>query len=407
MDLITTTVAFLLVLLFSTLIFARSRSFNIPVKWPLIAFFFPLAIVIIDTNYHFLPVFSDAEFYNELAWRTTQAWREGEMTPKNYRNIRTQIYASLVAILYLFTGQSPFVALVLNTALWGLAVCYWLRLGLESFDLQSDSFGFLLIMYPSGIIYSASFLREAFMSLFLSITLLHTQRWFVHRKRRNILVGGLSLLFLSAIRPESLPIFIIVGVIIEFVEIDRLHQLRSLVLQIILSIILVSIFGLYDSSGYYNPFRLEFLESKRNSLTRHSNSYLEGLSYDSWLDIILFLPIRLFHFLFQPFPWVISNYHLMFATIDSLFIIIIISYASIGIIKYRSHLSREHIFLLLVALFSIIGYALVVSTKGAATRRRLFSIPILILFASLDFPRIQLSLKGETAIKKIPEQDNR
>lgn len=389
--LVTVVIISMLVGTFSTLIVLRSRSFDVSSTWPLLAFFLPLLVALVDFKLNILPVFPDARLYDQLAWDTVLAWRRGDLLPASFHNVRTQGYASIVAIVYFFSGRIPLLAIVLNTAIWGLTVCYWLRLNKEVFNIHSEAFGVLLILYPSGIIYAASFLREAVMGLFLAITLLHFSRWIQHKKIRNFLVGGISFGLLAVIRPETLPLLLISGSFaLVFDLFGWLSRIKKYGILTVTSLSVVILFLLFDVSGYYNPFRVDFLETKRQNLAQYPFSYLETLSYESWFDVILYLPIRVFHFLFQPFPWYPSNYHLTFATIDALFLVMVVPLFVLGIIRYRPKLSAEHIFLLTFAGLSIIGYALVVSTKGAVTRRRLLAMPIMLIFTNLVLPRIRI-----------------
>lgn len=379
-----------IVIIFTGLIVARARSFGIPVFWPLAAFFLPLLIATADLRFGMLPVYPDAQFYHQLAWDTSRAWQRGEFLPSTYHNQRTQVYASIVAVLYTFTGRAPFSAIILNTAFWGLSVCYWLQLSKEAFGIRSEVFATLLLAYPAALIYAASFLREAVTSLVLVLTMLHLFRWFQMKRLSSLINGGAAFSVLILLRPESLPVVLVAIIFTLCLDIfGSMGKIKKYATLILISCSTVSLYLLMDVSGYYNPFRVDFLETKRQNLSQSSFSYLETLSYDSWFDVLLYLPIRLFYFLFQPFPWLPSNYHLTFATIDALFMLIVIPLAVVAIVRYKSKLSSEHILLLAFAALSLIGYALVVSTKGAVSRRRLISMPILILFASLILPRVQ------------------
>jgi len=376
---------------FTVIIIARSRSFSVSTIWPLLAFFLPLLAAILDLKFGVLPVFSDAQFYDQLAWDTVLAWRQGNFLPDSFRNLQAQTYASIIAIIYLFSGQFPFVAIAFNSGIWGLTVCYWLRLNKEIVGIRSESFGILLTVYPAGLMYAANFLRETVVVFLLVVLLLHLFRWYRHKQAPNLLIGVISFVPLVMLRPELLPLIIVSScLVLAFDLSSQLSLIKQYGLLIITGVGIVTMFLLVNISGYYNPFRLDFLEAKRRNLTQYSFSYLDTLVYESWLDVILYLPIRVFHFLFQPFPWNPANYHLTFATIDAIFLVVIIPLAIFGVIRYRSELSIEHMFLLILAGLSIIGYALVVSTKGAVTRRRLLAMPILLLFVNLVLPRIQI-----------------
>jgi hypothetical protein len=380
-----------LVSVFTFIVIVRSQSFRVSPTWPLLAFFLPLLAAILDLRIGILPVFSDAQFYDQLAWDTALAWQQGNFLPNSFRNLRTQAYASIVAVIYFFSGHVSIAAITLNSAIWGLTVCYWLRLNREVFGVRSEAFGILLTLYPAGLMYAASFLRETIVMFFLVVSLLHLSRWYRCKQTRNLLVGGVAVSLLMIFRPEILPLVIVSGCFAIAFDLSRqLSRIKRYGVVSVTGVVTVAVFLILNVPGYYNPFRLDFLETKRRNLAQYSFSYLETLAYESWLDVLLYLPIRVFYFLFQPFPWNPANYNLTFATIDALFLVVITPLAILGVIRFRSKLSTEHIFLLAFAGLSIIGYALVVSTKGAVTRRRLLAMPILLLLANLVLPRIRI-----------------
>jgi hypothetical protein len=394
--------AALILTLFTAIIVQRARTFDIRVLWPMTALTIALATAFIDLYTGILPSFPDQQLYDQLAWNTVLAWNDGQLIPSGYPNLRTQVYATIAAVVYLFSGRSMFVPVVLNVSIWGVTVCYWLHLGKEAFDIESDFLGILLVLYPAGIIYSASFLREAVASFFLVLTLTQMYRFCSSFSLRFVVFTFVSFVPLALLRPETVPIFLVSGgVVLGFVLTENVPTAVKLTTVIVSGITAAGLVLLVDASGYINPFRVRFLEIKRQNLAEYSYSYLDGLSYDSWVDVFAYLPIRVFYFQFQPFPWNPANYHLTFATLDSSFAIVVTIFAVIGAIRYRHTLSYEQYLFILVAVLSIVGYALVVSTKGAVTRRRLLSMPILILFASLALPRIKLRLASIRSTEQV------
>lgn len=375
----------------TTAIVVRSRSFDVPVVWPLVSFSSALLAVIVDLAFGLLPVFPDAFLYDQMAWDTLQAWQQGQPLPSSFPNVRTQAYASLVAVVYAVSGRVPFVAITLNAGIWALCICYWLRLNREAFTGQSVVLGVLLSVYPAGVIYASNLLRESLTILFLAITILHLFRWFQNKDLNNAIVGGVGFALVSVLRPELSPVIlssVSITTIISIIENKKIMKRYALTTA---AAGLATLALSYSNvSSYYLPLSLEYIETKRKNLAEYPFSYLENLSYDSWIDLVTYLPIRLFHFLFQPFPWVPSNYHLTFATIDAAFVLVVVPLAVLGVVRHRSQLSLEHTFLLIFATTAIVGYALVVSTKGATTRRRLITVPVLLLFANLVLPQIQV-----------------
>ena len=401
----TLSTAALILTLFTAFIYQRSRTFGIRLLWPMAALTVALVAAIVDLYTGILPSFPDQQLYDQLAWNTVLAWNNGQLIPTTYPNLRTQVYATVAAVVYLFSGRSIIAPVILNVSIWGVVVCYWLHLGKEAFGLESDFFGILLVLYPAGIIYSASFLREAVASLFFVLTLTQLYRFCSYLSLKYVFYTLISFTPLALLRPETVPIFLLSGgIVLGYVLTENIRNAIKITALTAFGITATGLVLLVDASGYVNPFRVQFLEIKRRNLAQYSYSYLDEMSYGSWIDVITYLPLRVFHFQFQPFPWDPSNYHLTFATLDSSFAIIVTIFAMLGAVRYRQAFSYEQYLFILVAVLSIVGYALVVSTKGAVTRRRLLSMPVLILFACLALPRIKIwieSIKSAEHVQKV------
>lgn len=391
------------------LIYCLSNYLDVHHHIPLVAFFIPFTITIVDSIFvGFLPYFPDAVNYDIIARTTAGAWVDGNQPPTEiYKNLRVQAYTTLVSSVYVIFGHNPVIPIVLNCGLWGFAVAFWLRIGKEVFRYNNKDLylpGVLLALSPAINLYTASLLREAVTLLLVVATLLYTCRWIDNNSKTNALAVTLLTIPTALFRPELVPTIWVaaIGAIVlsnSPTIILRTMLIVSIGVAFITSIIVVSLGSL---PNYLNPFQLDLLRAKRSSNTHLSNPYLVNQTYDSWPSIILYLPERLFHLLYEPFFWDPSNFFMTIAAFDSLYMLSISPFAILGAIKMfqRTQGSKQRaqgskLFLLAFGLLLLSGYAVTVSSKGAAPRRRMYVVPVMLLFVPVILPRIELLWKKD------------
>lgn len=381
------------IFLFSSIIWARARSLQVPTIGPILAFLIPLTLALVNSHLSFMPVFPDADLYSQLASRSAHAWWRGELLGADtYYNLRVRTYAYLLGVVYAVSGNSQLTGIVVNAGFWGLATVYWLRIGRSTLSLSRSSTGIAGLMfacYPAAILYSSSLLRESITIFLLAVGSWHISRWTRLQETRHLVMGLGTGLVMALLRPELLPaIWFAVSGGLLISNLSRIPLLRAG------GIGGLALFGmiLFQSlnvhiSGYLNPFRLSLLEAKRAAEAARPHAYLTGMEYSSWFDVITAIPIRVVYLLFSPFPWQLHSYELFIVTVDAFYVlgICLISSPSLlwGVIDRRA----DRLFLIGFAMLLVVGYSLVISTEGVASRRRLYAMPILFLFATYEIRR--------------------
>jgi hypothetical protein len=128
---------------------------------------------------------------------------------------------------------------------------------------------------------------------------------------------------------------------------------------------------------------------KINKATRSSGNSMSGASYPLWTmpksltEIIYLTPIRMFYFLYAPFPWDIKRIKHFVGLFDAFFYI----YLSICILRNRKILyeNPQTRFLAIIFIIYIFFYSFGVGNFGTSIRHRLKFIGILI---AISAPRI-------------------
>jgi len=373
-----------------SVILIRARSLQVPATWPLLTFLLPLCLAVLDIYFAFLPALPDAELYSELASKSAHAWWEGNLLETaDYQNIRIQTYATFLGIVYAFSNHTYLAGIVANAGLWGLATTYWLRIGQSTLDLSQSSSriaGLMFVCYPAGVFYSSALLREPITMFLLAVTCWHLLRWIRTQEPRHFVVGIVTSLIIGLLRPELLPVlWFAMGSALLSANVSIPHLIRIGGVAV-LGVSLVQIFSV-RIPGYLNPFRLSLLEAKRAAETTRPHAYLAWMEFSSWFDVLIAIPIRIIYLLYSPFPWQLHSYSLFIVTLDALYVFVITLVALPALLWGVIGRRADRLFLIWFAFLLLIGYSLVTSTESVASRRRLYALPVLFLFASYEISR--------------------
>lgn len=375
------------ILLFSIIVYIIAIYKKVPPVWPLLGFYMSILFLTLDILIGVAPHSPDSEFFHSLSVTTTYYLEEWTFNPEIYPNTRVQAYSFVVGVYYLTFGINENAAIVMNCAIWGISIVYWIRIKQYLFNGSLFYMGIMLTFYPAAVRYSSSLLREAIVLLTLSLLIYHTILWLDLKKPRYLIYLTGSSISLLIFRPELVPVYFASFIITVFVKSTSGHNVKkrhavivSLVLVIYAS--LINTFRGFVDYAYLNPFRLSRLEIRRASEAARPRSYLEGVEYNSWIDVIFQLPIRVIYLLFSPFPWVVGNYSMLLATIDSIYILVIFVPFIIGFVRMLIVEDETCTFIFAFILIVLSGYGIVISTSGVASRRRMFAVPMMIIISS-------------------------
>jgi len=385
------TAVFAIIVTFGCAVVVLSDRSGIIFWWPLTAILFPLGIAFADSVVPFLPTIGDAAQYDRLGWTAALYLRTGEIPPETlFTSFNVRAYSTVVGFVYAFAGHNTLAGVALNCGFWGLAHVYWLRVGRRFVGDTSDNIlGPLLVISPAGTLYTALLLREAVVFFLLSYIVWRLVRLFDEGSVHDLFAAALVGLVLVAFRDELLaPIFL--GVLFGLAYHYRVQIKGRLLRLVVLGAVIVRSLLFLNNNTWMKLFFLDYrhFEQLRQQQQNRPHPYLVDLAYTSNLDVLLYLPVRVFYLLFSPFPWQPSNYELFIVTVDAAYILLLVAVAGYTLYRFRSALVRpDVIFLASYACFLVAGYGLIVSDRGAASRRRLFAVPVLLLIASYGLAR--------------------
>ena len=134
---------------------------------------------------------------------------------------------------------------------------------------------------------------------------------------------------------------------------------------------------------------------KINKATRSSNKSNTGASFPSWTipkdikELIYLSPVRMFYFLYSPFPWDIKRLAHLIGLLDSFFYIYL-SYCIMRNLKILNQNSQTR-FLIIILIAYVFLYSFGVGNFGTSIRHRLKFIGILIAIAAPKILTIRLN----------------
>lgn len=377
-------VFFLLVSVFACLLVAH--RLDVPARWTLIIFAVPVGIIVADSIVQFMPFFPDARHYRRLGGQLLRSVAGSETVQFANYSLREIVYAAVISGVSALFVESPVSIRLLNAGGFAVAATYWLRIADLEYDRQAARIMVpLLCVWPGAILYFTATLRESFTFLLLTMTIYYIRQGIANRELARYLPVVAVIMFCQMFfRPEFVPL------ILFALPITLVLTWQNRLALLLLPTPLIGLFGLqYASRTFsffpkiFNPLQIRLLEIKRQASATRPQGYLTGLSYDSWVDLVATLPVRLFYLLFSPFPWESDSYVMFLPSSDSLYMIGVVGLAIGGVLySVRNDRSRTLLFLSITCLLLLAGYSLVVSAQGVASRRRLYAIPVVVLFAA-------------------------
>ena len=314
----------------------------------------------------------------------------------------------ILGFFYSLTGRSPIMAQSINLMLGMGSVLLGSRLAHKIWDKQiSQKVGWILALYPTLILYSCLFLKEAFVWFFLLLALYGITCWIKDKSFKSllaILIGfSLTTFFHGGMFFGGL-IFLIIFSFIYFIKIIKdLNYLKisiSSLITLIIFIIIVSF--IFINISYIPKFHnivdnlsFEYL-LKHISHINYTRTSL-GAVYPEWtvpktsLELIFKFPIKLIYFLLSPFPWdVKKDFHLL-GLFDSLFFLMLLILFIKNFKSIWSDPTLKIISIILISYFIFFTFA--VGNFGTGLRHRTKFIIALIILVAPWIPKIVFNKK--------------
>lgn len=303
-------------------------------------------------------------------------------------------YELFLTYLYALTDCSRLFAQYLNVLLGTLSLVFLNKsLKLMKIDVRTRCKCILLFAFlPNMIIFSSILLREAWIEFFIILSVYHFIKWFLYKKRYSLLFCFLCVL--SATWMHNGCIALLIGYMICVVFYDRNNNRIKFSRRSIFTLtlmVLLMLFLFLNAETLFAKFgnldektTSEIIEGSMENTIEAGSAYLTWLSYSNPLHLILFVPLKMFYFLFSPIPLDWRTAMDVFAFLmDSTFYVLVFYEIS----KYKVEDKKMYylrFFLLLSFLVVTLMFSLGTIASGTAIRHRAKIFSLLVVCYGLS-----------------------
>lgn len=227
----------------------------------------------------------------------------------------TEFYTYSLGMIYRWVSDSIFLGSLLSCAAWLASAVVLLKM-MRLLSLTAYSQFQAMLIYailPSAILITSVTLREAYQLLALNLAVYSVLKIYIYQSRVQWALLLLAVVLLGLLHYGLLVVGMLItciaGVLSFFKGHDRGTHIKLtfflvlsaivvyIALFLLLSIVLVDFNGLVAA-----------LQSRQDSWQQISRAYYSiGVRISSDFDILLFIPVALFHYFFQPMPWHITT----------------------------------------------------------------------------------------------------
>ena len=413
----------LIVVIFITLLIIKKNP--ITKNFLIVALFLRSLTTILGEFYITLPgTGMDTYTYEQFAFTYSQTYKYNIIS--QFLTGDSYFLSKFISIFYTIFDRSPMMANMLSVGfgIGSVFLIYRLTLILWGNNTAVKA-GWFVALFPSFILYSSILMREVYVIFFLTYALI-TCIHFIDTNRFIYFVKAFFGFFLSALFHGPIILGFFIFLIFLFFKILKENHYfirfskRKIYLIFILPLILIPFVTYY--LGYYSIPKLgsmkDFGYIKKDNLRYMTNSKQPELksfgqkiiwkvnkaasvchfekceaSYPSstvpkdMIEMMYLTPIRMFYFLYAPFPWDIKSPKHLIGLFDAIFYI----YLSICVFRNRKNLyeNPKTRFLIFILISYIFVYSFGVGNFGTGIRHRLKFLVILIAIAAPKLKKIK------------------
>ena len=286
-------------------------------------------------------------------------------------------YSFFSALVYAVLGQLQLYIRILNAffAVFALFRVYQVARRLGARDEYAKTAIVLLAFLPSRIVFSGLDMRDSLL-FFLTADVFH---WLTAKRTPGLrlIVVALEVALVGFLRRQNLPIYG-VSLLVAWMLFLWLNRRKRAFVVTVLGIGLV-LFVFRGLLHQWSEAILTYINVEMRFRTSGGSAYLAGMFYRNWLDVLLFAPIRVVHFMFGPFPWVAHGVFMLVASAESILLLswIVSTFPrSPNFRVFRE--SRGALFLVVFLLVAVVAVASVDSNYGTAIRHRMPYVALLL-----------------------------
>ncbi|WP_049898154.1 hypothetical protein [Halococcus agarilyticus] len=360
------------------------------------AFLVRAAIILVNAQLHVLSQPPISVEHSANAAALADLWTQGEFLDGPTIPSRTRRFVAYVlAPFYVLLGSWE-VAGELAIAGFGTLIGY------VAYELAAEvtthrnavlAAG-IVVFWPSILYRSVVIQREVIVALTMLTMLWIALQWTDRERPRNWVqawpwlrdVAALALIavVIYLARRENVAIIAVTfaaAIALRYRRSPRSIGLVGLLLVPLFAYLALNIGKLTGVGTAISPRILDRYAQGRN---KGATTYLTDLHYESWFDVLLYLPIKVFYYLFSPMPWQVNGVADLLAGVSGWAMAVAVLVAVPGFFWARGDVAKRFT-MLAYAASGIAAYAIIELNAGAAFRRRIQFVPVILVFAAIGF----------------------
>ncbi|MFB9811040.1 hypothetical protein [Haloarcula sebkhae] len=357
------------------------------------AFLVRIALITVDATVGILPTPPISSGHNRNAIELAIAWSHGQILGPLTEIITMRgLMAHLLAPFYVVIGQTPISGRV-GISFFSLLVGYLIfQLARRVSDRRTSLIAATVVLFwPTILARSVVIQREIVIVVVLIGFLWTSVQWLDTISLPTVTIGILTIFAILILRKENL---FLIAVMIGFVGLAKSREKPHYIAGTVLfSTPILAYFTLNfgQFTGFGTTLSPEAINAFAYGRAHGDAVYLVGLHYDTWLDIILYAPIKVLYFLYTPFPWQIRGVTELLVGGSAIALLA----ATTGVRRGMGMLQNKPYYLGLLLSYLLTGvvtYSIIEMNYGAAVRRRIQFVPILLLIAVIGLSNIELNV---------------
>jgi 4-amino-4-deoxy-L-arabinose transferase-like glycosyltransferase len=308
---------------------------------------------------------------------------------------KKDLFAGIISPFYVIIGPSEMAGRI-GVAMIGLLVGYYIFAFVKEFVNYNTALlsAGIVLFWPTIFFRSVVIQREVILTMALMGYLWIAKQSIDNSSLKNILTGILFAYIVYVLRPENVLLLAIVASVAAILKFREKTGYMIFLSFLIAPIIIYILLNFGSFTGYGTVISPEAIDAFAHGRDHGKAAYLTWLHYESWLDILIYAPLKIIYFLFTPFPWHVRDPAEAIVGISAIALICITVLSRRGIALIMNDHKKDLLILLSYTIVGITAYAIVEMNYGAAVRRRIQFIPIIILLAVVGFSRLRIKIRG-------------
>lgn len=233
----------------------------------------------------------------------------------------------------------------------------------------------IVCLLPNFAILSVIFLREAIVTMLITISLCFFLKWFLDKSFLFLILSVLACVCACYFHSGS--IGLIVGyIIILFLYSSYKERFTLSALNIIIATVIAVIMGFlflnYSDSLFSKLAKVDDISDIANTLDYGGSSYARYVGNSSSIsNMVIFTIPRIIYFLFSPFPWQWRGLSDIIAFCFSSLFYFAATRSALGNLRFMSRKNKDQTIAIIIISISIVFvFAWGVSNTGTAARHR-------------------------------------